>query len=68
MGVSEREEVGPWGGGLMRGGRGGGLEERGRREGEGGEGDGDGGREELAARGLGGVRSEPFILLIGQLL
>jgi hypothetical protein len=47
----------------MSGGRGGGLEERGRREGEGGEGDGEGGRgEELAALGLGGVRSEPFML------
>lgn len=53
--MSDREEV--WAGG---GGGGGG-----RREGEGGEGEGDGegGRGvALDARGLGGVRREPFMV------
>lgn len=68
MGVSESEDRGAGGvsdragvGGVIREGRG----ISGRREGEGGEGEGEGeggrGEEELAARGLGGVSSEPFI-------
>lgn len=39
-------------------------------EGDGGDGDGEGegGRgEEFAARGLGGVRREPFILMVNQI-
>lgn len=66
MGVSDSEDGWVGGGGLIRGGRGGGRGERGSREGDGGdgEGEGDGGKgEEFVARGLGGVKSEPFILL-----
>lgn len=68
MGVSDREDGCAWGGGLTRGGRGGGRGDRGNREGEGGEGDGEGegGKGEVfAARGLGGVKREPFMLLKG---
>lgn len=68
MGVSDSEDGWAWDGGLISGGRGGGREDKGSREGEGGEGEGegDGGKgEEFAARGLGGVKREPFILLKG---
>lgn len=68
MGVSDSEDSAAGGvsdsagvGGVIREGRG----ISGRREGEGGEGEGEGeggrGEEELAARGLGGVNSEPFM-------
>lgn len=52
------------GGGVIRAGKGEGRGTRGRSDGEGGDGDGDGeggSGEELVARGLGGVNSEPFI-------
>lgn len=58
------------GGGVTSAGKGGGRGSRGKSEGEGGEGEGDGegGRGELAAaRGLGGVSSEPFMVSIKNL-
>lgn len=62
MGVSERDETG------CGSGEGRGIS--GRSEGEGGEGEGEGeggrGEEELAARGLGGVSSEPFMVVRGD--
>lgn len=69
MGVSDREEG--WGrvGEVTRGGSGGGRGERGSKEGDGGEGEGDGegGKgDAVAARGLGGVKREPFILVVGM--
>lgn len=65
MGVSDSEEGWACGGGLTRGGSGGGRGDSGSNDGDGGDGDGDGegGRgEELAARGLGGVNREPFMI------
>lgn len=62
MGVSDREEGWVWVGEVTRGGNGGGRVERGSKDGDGG--DGEGGRGEEFARGLGGVKREPFILLV----